>query len=309
MALSSTTIKLSASSPPSRVAPEEYALQIQDAAVISLILSYFRLYFKFGLLDHLEKCLKEYAIIKSWMVVELGKNGRLEQPLALDQLFTISNIRSAVDRDVEMEFWVANTNDRLPFEALVASLSEVREIADTVLSTTDNYWTLWTKFLEEQWPIRTLSSYGFSAQSADPTLFAEIESGSTSGLWKLEKGWKPKIQIAFDLFHEQLSTSITTLASSDSLTSCFICFIKCFPDPYHLLNLPSPIEAADPSSTFTKLSEDEYDKEIKIFARYCVEGGHQRADKKFAEKERAYDEWQLLLNEIERVSKPTEWYV
>lgn len=222
-------------------------------------------------------------MIESWILIELGRNGRLEQPLALDQLFTISNAKSAVDRYLEMEFWENELDLRFAFAVFRLALSMAGESADVVGTITDGSDKAHHLFPAIFQNIRWLRSIRSDAVVPHVELYDHIESGKKRGMWKTEKDWRIKIQTAFDLFHTQLTTSVITLAEAESLTPAFTYFILCHPNPYRLVNRPSPTEAADPSFTFNKLSEDEYDKEIETFALYCAQGGHQRAGKQFEE--------------------------
>jgi hypothetical protein len=219
------------------------------------------------------------GLIESWILVELGKNGSSTKPLPMDQLFTISNAKRAVDRYLEIEFWGSELRTQLSLIAFDVSLSHVRKVAGKVGTTMDDYLEMSIKFMRLN---AVNASYILSPEPCTlfppPDTFKEIESGIKAGLWKMENGWKPKIQIIFDLFHSQLMTSIDTLVQTEDLAPAFTEFIKGFPYPHHLINRPSRSEAVDPSFTFAKLSENEYKQELKIFGKFCAEGGHQRPD-------------------------------
>lgn len=61
------------------------------------------------------------------------------------------------------------------------------------------------------------------------------------------------------------------------------------------------------------MAEDEHSKQIEILLTYCLEGGDQRAGKRFIEKERAYNKYQFLLKDlktkVEGARQSNEWYV
>jgi hypothetical protein len=295
MALSSALIKSSASSSPTRSVRVESARlsneAVHNSALSSVIISTFRSCFKVLALDRLTRPVIA-QIIESWILVELGKNGRSTKPLTMAELFKKSNAKRVVARYLEIDFWNSELWTQAALWALVASLARVRAAAKEVGTTMDVYEEMLRAFMrvdvDQANFIRQTES---STRSPQPSLFGKIASGIETGLWKMENGWEPKIQIIFDLFHSQLTASIITLASAKDLAPPFIYFIKTFPYPHHLINYPSPAEAADSSFAFAKLSETEYKNQIEIFGRYCAEGGHQRARKKFVEKELEYDVW------------------
>jgi hypothetical protein len=282
MATSSLTVEALISGPPT----DEVTPNDSDTALNSFICSHFRVFFKYAALDRLGEWLKKAEIVESWILVELGKNARLEQPLALDQLFTISNAKRAVDRYLEMESWGGEWDMTAAFIMFRFALSAARQHVDKMTKDPDILRSLAVADIGHMEMLQSIQKADVVPQAV---LFDRIEAGKMTGVWKMEKGWKIKLQTAFELFHTQLATQLIALIQAESLISSFTYFLQCHPNPYRLISLPSPTEAADPSRTFPKLSKDEYDDEIKIFARYCVEGGHQRANKRFIEKERAYD--------------------
>jgi hypothetical protein len=295
MALSSSAIKSSASNSPPRAARDESAQLsnevVHNSAISSAIISNFRVLFKMAALDRLTQPVIA-QIIESWILVELGKNGGSIEPLRMAQLFKKKNVNRAERRYVEIEFWDHELRTQFALNAFILSLTQVRKTAGEVGTTLDTYKEMSVEFIRED--IAHASNIGRtepSTLSPPPSLFKEIVAGIQTGLWKMENGWEPKIQIIFDLFHSQLTASIITLASAKDLAPPFIYFIKTFPYPHHLINYLSPAEAADPSFVFAKLSETEYKNQIEIFGRYCAEGGHQRARKQFVEKEMEYDVW------------------
>jgi hypothetical protein len=283
-----------ASSPADGVTSDTDLSSLSDTALNSVICFSFRLMFRSVALDIFRDGVKRLQIIESWILVELAKNGRLEQPFALDQLFTVSNAKTAVDRYLEMEFWRQEWDISVAWDAFRRALLWARNIADE--KTVDNPHSVAFRYLAAEVKHMDLLQYVPPADEVPhASLFDKIESGKMTGVWKMEKGWKIKIQTAFDLFHTQLTTSLSTLAQADSLTPSFTYFLQCHPNPYHLINRPSPTEAPDSSLAFTELSQDEYDDQITVWRRFCFEGGHQRGGKRFIEKKRAYDEYQMHL--------------
>jgi hypothetical protein len=274
MALSRSTIESSASSSLPRTEQEQ--LDPCDIPLCAIMLSSFRYFFKMAALSRLAHP-GIAGLIESWILVELGNNGRSEKPLPMAQLFTISNAKRAVDRYLEIEFWESELRTQFALKAFDVTLYDVRKVAGKVGTTLDDYLEMSMKFLRVN--ADNVSYIGFPEPCTlvpPPGLFDQIDSGINTGLWEMENGWKPKIQIIFDLFHSQLTTSINTLVQTEDLAPPFTDFFKCFPYPHHLINHPSRSEAVDPSFTFAKLSENEYKKELKIFGKYCAEGGHQR---------------------------------
>jgi hypothetical protein len=216
-----------------------------DTILNSFLCSCFRLSFKDATLDFFRGFVKEHQIVESWILVELGRNGRSEQPLALDQLFTVSNAKSAADRYLEMEFWRQEWDIKVASIIFKVALSIARKIADG--ETLANPGAAGGKISALE--LKNMDSLRYIRKAEvvpHAILFDKIQSGNMTGVWKVEKGWKIKIQTAFDLFHTQLTTSLSTLAQADSLTPSFTYFVKCHPNPYHLLNLPSQREAAAP---------------------------------------------------------------
>jgi hypothetical protein len=290
MALSNSTIKSSASSSSPPQSSNEF---IYNTSLSSFIISSFRLFYKLAALKWLTHPLVA-GLIESWILIELAKNGISSKPLVMAQLFNISNAKRAVDKDVEIEFWQSELRTQFALKAFGLSLASVRKGTEEMGTTIDDYMEMSRACARADDDYASLIRQAEpSTLSPRPSLFKEIVSGIETGLWKMENGWEPKIQVIFDLFHSQLTASIITLASAKDLAPPFIYFIKTFPYPHHLINYPSPAEAADPSFAFAKLSETEYKNQIEIFGQYCAEGGHQRAGKQFVEKEREYDSYGL----------------
>jgi hypothetical protein len=217
----------------------------------SLIISCFRLAYNDYALSYFKTSLRVGQVIESWILIELGRNGRLEQPLALDQLFTISNAKSAVDRYLEMEFWENELDLRFAFAVFRLALSMAGESADVVGTITDGSDKAHHLFPAIFQNIRWLRSIRSDAVVPHVELYDHIESGKKRGMWKTEKDWRIKIQTAFDLFHTQLTTSVITLAEAESLTPAFTYFILCHPNPYRLVNRPSRQKQLIPLSLST----------------------------------------------------------